>query len=137
MIRFGLVTQEHSMGCAVACVASLCGISYSSALKLFDDTHLAWTRGFYCNEIVQALQKENLNFIYKKLVASDFYFELHIAGTIVFIAPNEHYPSGHFLLKTEKGWMNPWSNFPSMNPPQSKFEEKLPGEAEYVIFRQK
>jgi hypothetical protein len=131
-----LVTQEHSMGCAVACVASICGLTYQSALQLFDQSHLAWTRGYYCPEIVHALKKANFNYAFKELDTEDFSNELVSSGAIVFVAPNFKYPSGHFLLKTEMGWMNPWSNFPDMNPPKSKYEKNLPGVGSFIIFRE-
>src|SRR5439155_1668986 len=50
------VTQEHGAGCAVACVAFVLGTSYQEALALFKRPNHAWGRGFYCREIIEALE---------------------------------------------------------------------------------
>lgn len=53
------ITQEHGMGCAVACTTYVLNYTYKRALKLYEAPHNAWSRGFYCQEIVKAL----LNFL--------------------------------------------------------------------------
>jgi len=58
------VTQEHSLGCAVACVAYVINRSYKEALKLFREPEKAWTVGYYCDDIVRALAKADLNYIW-------------------------------------------------------------------------
>ncbi len=55
-------------------------------------------------------------------------------GTIVFVHPNAIYTSGHYLLKLEDGWMNPWANFPNMIPVKYAIEETLPGDVSYLIY---
>ena len=125
--------QEHPMGCAVACVASLCRISYQEALSLFDQPENAWTRGFYCSEIVAALQKRHLKYQYSVFNPGEHSATLETSGTFVFIDPCPQYPAGHFFVKTENGWMNPWSNFPQMNPVKSDFQKSLPFRISYVI----
>jgi len=130
------ISQEHPLGCSVACVASLCKIKYKEAIQLFKKKEHAWTRGFYCSEVVQALKTAGLNYTFEEF---DFYrHSPHVrkTGTIVFIAPNTKYPAGHFLLRLAKGWMNPWSNFPEMKPVRSSIEKFLPGEISYVVYPQ-
>ena len=128
-----LVPQEHSMGCAVACVASLLQISYQDALKSFSNREHAWTRGFYCRDIVEALQKSGLKYGYTKFEPLLHVGLLFKVGTIAFVGPCEKYPSGHFLLRAATGWMNPWKNFPLMIPIESGIVENLPGEPTYIV----
>ncbi len=126
--------QEDSAGCAVACVASLCRVSYGKALSYFTKKGFASLRGYYCRDICRALSKSGRNFAYRKFSdKTAFLLERH--GTIVFIS-SPAYPMGHYLLKTKKGWMNPWTNFPKMNPVKAGFQDKLPGKAEWVIFEE-
>jgi len=121
------------MSCAVAGVASLLGESYNTTLKLFNKNS-ASTRGYYCKEIVDALGKRNLIYSYGKVI-NKTRKHLRIPGTIVFIQRSKKYPAGHFLLKTERGWMDPWINFPDDNPRKSGFRKRLPGKAQWVLYR--
>jgi len=60
---------------------------------------------------------------------------LNKIGSIVFIKRSKKWPSGHYLLKTSKGWMNSWINYPKTNPTKSGFNKKLPGEAQWIIYK--
>ncbi len=128
------VTQEHPSGCAVACVASLLGVSYNSALKLFDNPKYAKTRGYYCREICRALGKKKIKYDFKRFKEKHKHF-LNKEGTIVYTERNSEYPLGHYLLRTKKGWMNPWINFPSIVPAKSGFSKKLPGKPKWIVYR--
>ena len=123
------VVQEQPMGCAVACVASLLGTSYTKALGLFADKTAAVSRGYYCAEICRALSQHGRDYAWRKAAPSD----RARAGDIVFVSPSRRYPAGHFLLKTSRGWMNPWVNFPRITPAKAGFERGLPGRAAWVI----
>ncbi len=133
-IQSTLVAQEHPLGCAVACVASLCEISYSQALDLFEVAEFAWTRGFYCSEVIKALSKRNLIYSFEKSEFSVNLGRLEKSGSMAFVAPNSKYPSGHFLLRVEEGWMNPWANFPQMIPVKAAIEAALPGKHSYILY---
>lgn len=128
------VSQEHPLGCAVACVASLSNTSYKQALNLFDDPELAWNRGFYCSEIVKALAQLEMNYTFEEYKTAKHSKKINKPGSIVFIEPNSKYPAGHFMLRLENGWMNPWANFPQMIPVESKVEKKLPGDISYIVY---
>lgn len=128
------ITQEELMGCGIACVAVAIDKSYKSTKKLFDNPEYASTRGYYCRELLNVLNKKfnNYNFIRvneknKSLLKHD--------GVIVFIKRSKKYPAGHYLIKTEMGWMNPWINFPNISPAKSGFQTKLPGEAQWIIYQ--
>lgn len=128
-----LVVQKHPMGCGIACVASLAGVSYDKAISLVDKKY-AISRGYYCNELVKLLKKLGLEYKYEKASKKN---QEHIqeSGSIVFIKRDKSYPYGHFLLKTKKGWMNPWINFPIMAPAKAGYNKNLPGKAEWIIIK--
>jgi hypothetical protein len=128
------VAQEHPMGCAVACVASLKRINYQEALKYFEKKEHAWTRGYYCPEVVEALNKLGFNYKFEETDGVRGQSKMKKIGTIVFISPCTKYPSGHFVLRVKNGWMNPWANFPLMSPVKAAIEKKLAGKISYIIF---
>lgn len=128
------VVQEHPMGCAVACVAYRCGITYEQALTTFLAPEHAWTRGFYCEEVVSALAELQHRYSFSRYHPEEHEKFLNIPGTIIFVDPCERYPSGHFLARGLNQWMNPWSTFPKMTPVEFEFQSGLPGPIGYVIF---
>lgn len=133
--RMRAVTQEHPMGCAVACVASVANISYKNALEFLGREH-ASGRGYYCREIVDALAANGLKYEFRKADRSSRKY-MKESRTIVFIAPSARYHAGHYLVRAREGWMNPWINYPCIAPAKSGFQKRLPGRAEWVIFRRR
>ncbi len=128
------VTQEHSMGCAVACTAYILERTYEQALKLYENPHNAWETGFYCRDIVIALSKAGKNYKFKRIKISRDHI-LDVPDIIVFIEKSPNYPAGHFLVRThQKSWMNPWINFPVIALAQSGFQSELPGKPIYAVF---
>ena len=127
------ITQEHGMGCGVASVAFLLKISYKEALGFFDAPSNAWGKGYYCKDIVKALN--NAGKVYKFAFFKDDKRELlRLDNIIVYIKPSPKYPAGHYLAKIKNRWMNPWINFPCIAPAKSGFQKELPGEVGYVIY---
>lgn len=127
------VRQEHFSGCAIACVASISNISYRKAIKSFENgNEWAKFRGFYCHEIINALEK--IGFKYSLKYVKRRKGHVYPIGTIVFIGKTGMHPVGHYLLFTEKGWMDPWINFPRLNA-KAGFRKKLPGKPVYAIIR--
>ena len=126
------IPQEAHMGCAVACAASLSNLSYKKMRRYFDDgKNKECTSGFYNRDIIKALSKIKITakaFSIKKW--SNKKIKL---GTIVFIRQPKVNPFGHYILKTKKGWMNPWINFPYINPAKAGFQKILPGQIKWVI----
>ena len=131
---YRVVPQEHAMGCAVACVASRCGINYQQALVLFSNAQSAWTTGYYCSEVVAALENAGLQYRYESYYSGRHARLLDIPGTIVFIEPNTAYSAGHCLLRVPGGWMNSWSNCPLMLPSQAAVQTKRIGKVAFVIY---
>ncbi|MBI2621632.1 MAG: hypothetical protein HYW63_03255 [Candidatus Levybacteria bacterium] len=127
------VRQEHFSGCAVACVAFVLRTNYKSALKSFDKgSERARIRGFYSREIIVALERNGLKYALKYVgrKKNDDYPK----GTIVFTKRDSKRPFGHYLCKTEKGWMDPWINFPRLSA-KAGFRKHLPGKAVYAIIK--
>ena len=108
--------------------------SYKSTKKLFDNPECALTRGYYCRELVKALNKKKKNSTFSK-VNEENKSLLKNEGVIVFIKRSKKYPLGHYLIKTKRGWMNPWINFPNISPAKSGFQKNLPGEAQWIIYK--
>ncbi|MBN9343964.1 MAG: hypothetical protein BGO76_08755 [Caedibacter sp. 38-128] len=128
------ITQEHGMGCAVACTAYVLNSTYQQALNLYKTPQYAWSRGFYCQEIVTALSNAGKLYQYKQIKDTNDSV-LNLPDTIVFIEPSSIYPAGHFLVYTLEGcWMNPWINFPLIAPAKSGFQPILPGNPTYAVF---
>jgi len=126
------VAQKHLMGCGIACIACVSGINYSKTIKLVESKN-ASTKGYYCKDIINALRKLRLKYDYKKVTYKTKKY-LKKEGSIVFIKRSSEYPKGHYLVKVNKGWMNPWINYPSM-PAKAGFNKELPGKAQWVIFQ--
>jgi hypothetical protein len=135
--QYLLVPQEHTMGCAVACLASRCGLSYKKALTLFDNAENAWTRGFFCEEIVNAFNLTQYRYAYEEFDLKKHLYLLEKEGTIAFIAPCEAYPLGHFILRVGEGWMNPWSNYPQLVPVESSIQKNIAWPVSFIIYEQK
>lgn len=127
------VTQEHAMGCGLACIAYLSGKSYRQVLQKVSIKQHAWTRGFYCGELVKILKHFALTYEWKK-VSLSFDIDSCPVGSIVFVKPNLQYPLGHFMVKVQsRKFMNPWKNFPTMTPAKSGFTSNL-DKISYIIF---
>lgn len=129
------VAQHNPMGCAVACVASFCQISYEEALRLFSCPKNAWIRGYFCNEVADALSNFGVPSRGELFDSGKHFGAVLQEGTIVYIAPNDLYTSGHYLLKLTDGWMNPWANFPSMMPVRAAIVKTLPGNISHIIYQ--
>jgi len=128
------IAQLHPLGCSVACVAYRCGISYPHALSLFTQPDLAWRRGFYCSEVVEALARAGFNYEYAEYDKTAHSHYLDREGTIIFIGHCDQYPAGHFLVRARRGWMNSWANYPVMVPVETAFQSELVSEICYIIF---
>lgn len=132
------ITQKHAFGCGAACVAFATEESYEKTIELLGENK-ANEQGFYCKELVEVLQKLGKNYEYK-------YIKPHILpylekpGTIVFMKRGKIYPTGHFAVRTEKGWMDPWINFSENQDickAKSGSRKELPEKPIYALFESK
>jgi len=101
-LQAGVVPQGGNMGCGVACVASLTGLSYSDSRLLFagrpgDDHH----RGYSRKSVILALAKARLRYEFRRKVPNV------PVGTIVYLK-DATWPKGHYLVRQSRGWMDPF-----------------------------
>ncbi len=127
-----LVKQENKLGCGVACIAAISGMSYKEVLKLFPQNK-ADTKGFICKEIIAVLKEKKFNYECKYL-RPKLRNKIYKEGTIVFIQRSKRYPEGHYIARGDSGWMDPWINFPDKNI-KAGLRKKLPGKPIYAILR--
>ena len=127
-----LIAQEASVGCAIACAASLTSLSYKQMRSYFDNAKRESTTGFYNRDIIKALSKSKITARASSI--KRFGKRSIKIGTVVFIKPSKKYLAGHYLLKTKNGWMNPWINYPNINPAKAGYQKKLLGKVAWVIL---
>jgi Imm-5 like putative immunity protein len=126
------ITQEHPWGCGVACVAYVLGMPYPQALALFTRDEDV-TPGYHCPDIVDALAKGGLEYEWYEF--HSYMSEADLPdNSIVFVRRCPTWTGGHWLVKTEDGWMNPWINLPStIQAATSGFITCLPDVITHVV----
>lgn len=129
------ITQEFEYGCGIACFAFLLGVSYKQAAKMLGEVQSKSDR-FWVKDLCSALNAQGLN--YKRN-----YVKQHIKpillkdGTIVLIGRSKTHPTGHYLVRHNNLWMDPWINLPRSKDilkAKSGFRKRLPGIPKYVIY---
>lgn len=135
---YKLVTQKHSLGCGVACLASLLDQEYDTIILLLQDNNIcAIEKGLYCKDIVRLLRQIGYDNVTFKYVKKKIHQHIYIPGTIVFIKRSQKYPNGHYLLRTSVGWMDSWLNVQSSDTvmgAKSGIRKRVPGTPVYAIF---
>lgn len=131
---YPLVPQEDLMGCGIACVASILGISYAKSKSLFD-RHDGTRPDCYCPDIVRALERGGTGYNWREIRNGERVD--YVPGSIVFVAASKHLPVGHFLVCTGSGWMDSWINLdisaPDIKGAKAGYRKCLPGRATYYI----
>lgn len=128
------IKQEDFLGCAVACVAFILKIKYKNARELFKGGEKkAQTLGFYCKEIVEVLNRAGHNYQYK-YIKPKARSKVCKQGSIVFIKRSKKYIYGHYLVRSEKKWMDSWINLPDESI-KAGFRKRLPGKAIYAVLQ--
>jgi hypothetical protein len=132
-MNYESVTQSHSMGCGVACVAHILDMTYEDALNLFSEPANALNIGYYCEDIIEAFNKVNKKYSYSEI--SNFNTNLLDKDNIIVFCPKtDQYQAGHYFAKKSILWMNPWINCPIINPALSGFVIELPIFPEWIIY---
>jgi hypothetical protein len=129
------VRQQHDFGCGAACVAFAAKVSYQESVNVLGAQKASHT-GFSCEELVKGLAEFGLTYEFK-YIKPRMRKRIHEEGTIVFIRRSKRYPSGHYIIRHNKHWMDPWINLPiNKNIYQARpgFRKRLPGKPIYVIF---
>jgi hypothetical protein len=129
------ITQEYDYGCGVACFAFALGINYKKAVILLGKQQSSSNR-FYVKDLTNALNKSGENYI-SKYVKPHIRNKIYKDGSIVLIKRSKHYPTGHYLIRYNELWMDPWINLrfeKNIKKAKSGFRKKLPGTPMYVII---
>lgn len=125
------------MSCGLACIAYLTSTPYDVLAKGQPSSKL-YQSGFWRPELVEILRKLGYDYAWKRLAGAERDAEFEI-GEIVFIEPSASHRFGHYLVKSPKGWMDPWINLDysrlNLAEAESGFRDKLPGRASYLIYK--
>lgn len=129
------ITQEDEMGCGVACVAFATNRSYQQVVSIMGQEK-ARTTGFRLKEMVDALGSCGLNYRFKH-VKPKIRQSIYQEGIIVFIKRSRKYPYGHYLIRHQGIWMDPWINLVidgNLSHAKSGFRHRLPGQAQWAVL---
>lgn len=127
-----IIVQKDDLGCGVACVAMVMNISYSNARSLFIDGDIkAQKTGFVCKEIVAALSKAGLDYEYK-YIKPKLIDKLTLPMSIIFIKKSKLFPHGHYVVRTDNGWIDPWI-YTSPDGKVAGIRKELPETPIYII----
>ncbi len=135
------VRQEDDYGCGFACIAYLCDIKYQDVKKYTDNPNKAKTGGYRCKSLADALNKifkENkIDKIWKTKYVGKTKNPKIPNGSIVYISKNDKYKYGHYIVKTEHGYMNPFVNVDIVQgdsgKSKSEYEKEICGTASLII----
>ena len=106
---FRLVPQEDEYGCGIACVASILGIDYSVVSDLlgrpsgmlFGSTLYKLVEREKCKKGQPVRYRRRS---WKSVEKGDVKVKV---GTLAMVRADDH-----FIVWTNRGWMDPWSNYP-------------------------
>lgn len=129
------ITQQDSMGCGAACVAFAANKTYTQAVTILGENK-ARTVGFQLRELVGALSYYGLSYHYKHIKATDR-GGVYPDGTIVFIKRSQRYKYGHYLIRHDGLWADPWINLvldKNIVNAQSGYRKRLPGIVQWACY---
>jgi predicted double-glycine peptidase len=129
------IKQEDSMGCGVACVAYILGISYGKAVDLFTQKQKRGSRGFTSKDITEAIKMSGVT--YKSVYVGREKEPKIENNSIVYVPKCEYFPYGHYLVKIQNGYMDPFINLHESNFDYTKaragLRKTLPNKASMKI----
>lgn len=129
------VAQQDPLGCGAACVSFIVQKDYSEIATLLGRSY-AKHRGFYCKDLTTVLSKLGFSYSYR-YVKLRLKSKIYKDRVIVFIKRSKSYPAGHYLVRYEGAWMDPWINFceeRNIDTVKSGFRKRLPGKPIYALF---
>ena len=129
------ITQEFDYGCGIACFAFALQVSYKNAVSLLGEEQ-ANSERFWVKDLARALNKFDL--IYEaKYIKPHVRRNIYQEGVIVLIGRSKTYPVGHYLIRHNNLWMDPWINL-SYNKDvlnaKSGFRKRIPGKPKYALI---
>ena len=129
------ITQEFDYGCGIACFAFALGISYKQAETRLGETQATSNR-FWVKDLESALNNNGLAYS-RHYVTPRIRPHINEDGAIILIRRSHTYPAGHYLIRHDGAWMDPWINLPTnrdIRQAISGFRTRLPGEAMYALL---
>lgn len=129
------ITQELNYGCGIACYAFVLGISYKEAERRLGKEQAVSER-FWVKDLTRALNETGLNYE-RKYVKPHVVPRIYEEGVVVLVGRSEEYPVGHYLVRRNTMWMDPWINLPNnrnIQEAKSGFRNTLPGIPKYAIL---
>lgn len=128
------ITQEFDYGCGVACFAFAADLTYKQAIKVLDREQTV-RFGWRPSDLTKVLNDYGLSYKNNYVRKTDT-VDTYTDGTIVLLERSEIYNVGHYLIRHNGSWMDPWINMPLDNTlahAKSGFRKRLPGKAMYAI----
>lgn len=129
------ITQEFDYGCGIACFAFAMQITYKQAAKYLGNEQANSAR-FWIKDFTATLNGAGKKY-QSKYVKPHLRREIYNEGAIVLIRRAKHYPSGHYLIRHNGQWMDPWINLPfdkDIRHAKSGFRKRLPGSPMYALM---
>jgi len=128
------ITQEHDYGCGVACFAFACELTYQDAAH-FLGKEQANSNRFTVKHFVEELNRYGKNYRSKHVKPGEkvSYKE----GMIVLLRRSKRYLTGHYLIRHNDKWMDPWINISQSKDikcAHSGYRTRLPRKAMYIII---
>lgn len=131
------ITQEFDYGCGIACFAFSLGLTYQQAANHLGELQANSTR-FWVKDFRNALNSSGKQYVSKHIKPS-IVREIYREGTIILIRRSKRYPTGHYLIRHQGYWMDPWINLLLDNDikhAKSGFRKRLPGKPMYILLPQ-
>lgn len=134
--------QKDLNGCGIACLSNLLNKPYDQIKKDFEDKFYSIENGVKIFDIVNYLKTKdrtyysrffNQNKKYKYNIEDADKFS-KIFGSITLIVKSKKYPVGHYLLRVQNGWVDPWYNLPSIDKVHAGIRKELPENPWYVLY---
>jgi hypothetical protein len=131
------ITQEFNYGCGIACFAFVTGTTYKEAEDFLGRKQVKSPR-FWCKDFTSELNRYGMKYIYK-YVKPKIRKRIYQENAIVLVARSKRYPVGHYLVRYNNRWMDPWINLPKDNNiknAKSGFRKRLPSRPMYIFLPQ-
>jgi len=129
------ITQEFDYGCGIACFAFATNLTYKQVVNYLGQQQAFSTR-FWVKDLTSALNTYGTKYVSKHVNAKVRKL-IYRENAIVLIRRSKHYPAGHYLIRHNKKWMDPWINLlvdKDIKNAVSGYRKRLPGSPMYVIF---
>ena len=130
-----MITQEDSMGCGAACVAFAANTTYQQAVSILGQDK-ARSVGFMLKDLKGALDKYGLRYS-SRHIKPRLKHLIYQEGAIVFVRRSAPYPYGHYLIRHDGMWADPWINLVLDNDitnAKSGYRRRLPGDAQWALL---